>query len=176
MQQNTAYYSRYPSEETWAMEPQTSLIEPVIQTIVARHKATAGALLPLLHDLQDTLGYIPAAATPAIAAALNLSRAEVHGVITYYHHFRETPPTRHTLEVCQAEACQARGCRSVTEKAKSLLGCDLDQTSADANWYLESTHCLGLCASGPSIQIDGRPHARITPERLEALVKAKDCS
>jgi NADH:ubiquinone oxidoreductase subunit E len=148
--------------------------EQAVRDAISRHQSVPGGLLPLLHDVQDTLGYVPKEATPAIAAALNLSRADVHGVITYYHHFRQTPPAGHTLAICEAEACQARGCRSLVKKAEALLGCASGETTADQRWHLEPVYCLGLCASGPALVLDGKLHGRVTPERLEMLVKSKN--
>jgi formate dehydrogenase subunit gamma len=109
---------------------------------------------------------------PAIAEALNLSRAEVHGVITYYHFFRNEPPGRHVLQVCRAEACQSCGAEELLAHAERTLGCARHETRADGALTLEPVYCLGLCASSPAIQIDDRLHARVTPQRLDALVGA----
>jgi formate dehydrogenase subunit gamma len=133
--------------------------------IVAAKQTLPGALLPILHELQDELGYIPPESVPLIAKELNLSRAEVHGVITYYHHFRQAPPGRHVVRVCCAEACQAVGGEALAEHAKARLeGTDLT---------LEPVYCLGLCAIGPALQIDEtRLHARVTPENFDVLMDA----
>jgi len=140
--------------------------------IAARRKDEPGALLPILHDIQDELGCIPPETVPHVAAALNLSRAEVHGVITFYPHFRSAPAGRHTLEVCRAESCQALGAEGLAEHARRRLGCDFHATSGDGAFSLEPVYCLGLCAQSPAVMLDGQPHARITPERLDRLLDA----
>ena len=129
-----------------------------------------GALLPVLHAVQDRLGHIPPEAVKRIASALNLSRAEVHGVVSFYHHFREHPCGRHVVEICRAEACQARGARHLDEYARSRLGCGFHETSADGV-SLEPVYCLGLCATGPAIAIDGTPYSRVTAARFDALLE-----
>jgi formate dehydrogenase subunit gamma len=126
-----------------------------------RHAHQSGALLPLLHAVQALHGHIPAEAVRPIARALNLSRAEVHGVITYYHFFRTTPPGRHVVQVCRAESCQACGSEALMQLAQKTLGEDIT---------LEPVYCLGLCASSPAVQIDERLHARVTPEKLTQLL------
>lgn len=140
-------------------------IERTVAAIVAAKQTLPGALLPILHEIQDTVGYIPPQTVPGIAKALNLSRAEVHGVISYYHHFRQTAPGRHVLRVCCAEACQAVGGEALAEHARlRLQGSDLT---------LEPVYCLGLCACGPALQIDHNTlHARVTPRKFDALVDA----
>lgn len=138
--------------------------------VVARLKDQPGALLPILHAVQDELGCIPPEVVPLIAEGLNLSRAEVHGVITFYPHFRGEPAGRHTLEVCRAESCQALGADSLAEHARQRLGCDFHATSEDGAFTLEPVYCLGLCAQSPAIMLDGKPHARVTPARLDRLL------
>lgn len=142
----------------------------VVERALARHATRPGALLPVLHDVQDELGHVPAACVPRIAEALNLSRAEVHGVVTYYHFFRSAPPGRHVVQVCRAEACQACGAEDLLAQAERLLGCKRHETRADGAVSVEPVYCLGLCASSPAIQIDDRLHARITPQGLARLV------
>ncbi len=133
--------------------------------IVAARQGQPGALLPILHDIQDTLGYVPEEAVPLIARALNLSRAEVHGVITYYHHFRHTPPGRHVVRVCCAEACQAVGSEALAAHAKAR--------TKDCGLTVEPVYCLGLCAIGPAVQVDETAlHAGVTPEKFDALIDA----
>lgn len=141
-----------------------------VAEIVAAHRDTPGALLPLLHAVQDALGHVPDDAVPSIARALNLSRAEVHGVITYYHFFRREAPGRRVVQVCRAEACQACGGEALLAHAERVLGCQRHETRADGAVTLEPVYCLGLCASSPAVQIDDRLHARVTPERLEQLL------
>ncbi len=141
-----------------------------VQALIERHRSRPGALLPLLHAVQDALGHIPADAVPQIAKGLNLSRAEVHGVITYYHHFRSEPAGRHVVQVCRAEACQACGADALIDAAESLLGCGLHTTRSDAAVTLEPVYCLGLCAASPALMVDGTPHARVTVAALERIV------
>ena len=135
-----------------------------LQSIFAKHKGIEGALLPILHDIQHALGYVPEEAVPLVAKELNLSRAEVHGVITYYHHFRQTPPGKHVVHVCCAEACQANGSEALAAHAAKRLQ-NVDVT-------LEPVYCLGLCSIGPNIQIDETElHAHVTPKKFDALMK-----
>lgn len=141
-----------------------------VRALVTAHQDTPGGLLPALHAVQDALGHVPDEAVPLLAAAFNLSRAEVHGVLTYYHHFRRTPPGRHVVEVCRAEACQACGADELLAQAESLLGCTNHETRADGAVTLQPVYCLGLCASSPALRIDERLHARVTPQRLQALL------
>lgn len=144
--------------------------EAEIRRLIAHHSHQPGGLMPLLHAIQDACGHVPPTAVPLIAAGLNLSRAEVHGVITYYHHFRSEPPGRHVIHICRAEACRACGSEALMAHAETLLGCRNHETRADGAVTLESAYCLGLCASSPSVQIDDRVHARMTPERLTRLL------
>uniref|UniRef100_E6PKX5 NAD-dependent formate dehydrogenase gamma subunit n=1 Tax=mine drainage metagenome TaxID=410659 RepID=E6PKX5_9ZZZZ len=141
-----------------------------VQALIERHQSQPGALLPLLHAVQDTLGHVPADAVPLIATGLNLSRAEVHGVITYYHHFRSEPAGRHVVQICRAEACQACGADALIGEAERLLGCGLHKTRPDDAVTLEAVYCLGLCASSPALMVDGTPHARVTAATLARIV------
>jgi formate dehydrogenase subunit gamma len=141
-----------------------------LTTLIEQHRHQSGALLPLLHAVQEAWGFVPPEAVNPIATALNLSRAEVHGVITYYHFFRSTPPGRHVVQVCQAEACQACGSDALMAQLQRALGIQAHETRADGAVTLEPVYCLGLCASSPAIQIDNRLHGRVTPERLNALL------
>ena len=129
-------------------------------------------LLPMLHAIQDATGYIGADVVPDVAAAFNLSRAEVHGVITFYHHFRSEPPARHTLQLCQAEACRSMGAEQLLAHAEQLLGCRLHGRSADGRFALEAVYCLGQCATSPALMLDEQLHARVTPARLDRLLAA----
>ncbi|MGE0312252.1 MAG: formate dehydrogenase subunit gamma [Lautropia sp.] len=144
----------------------------MVDTLVDAHRQQPGALLPLLHAVQDAIGFIPPSAVPAIAAGLGLSRAEVHGVVTYYHHFRQQPPARHLVQVCRAEACQARGADALLLEAQRLLGCAADGRRADGEIGIESVYCLGLCAMSPAVRIDGRAHARMDAAKLARLARA----
>ena len=145
-------------------DPQT------VQSIIASLQHKPGALLPILHGIQDALGYIPPDSVPMIADALQQTRAEIHGVITFYHHFRLTPPGRIKLEVCRAEACQARGSRLLESHVKEKLGIDYHHTTLDREFSLEPVYCLGNCACGPTIRVDDDIIGRITPEKFDLLV------
>jgi formate dehydrogenase subunit gamma len=146
----------------------------MVAELIAEHRARPGPLLPLLHAVQHALGHVPASAVPAIATGLSLSRAEVHGVIGYYHHFRDAPAGRHVVQVCRAESCQACGGDALWHAAQQALGCEGGGTRPDGAVTLEPVYCLGLCASSPAMQIDERLHARVTPEKLQRLVAAME--
>lgn len=141
-----------------------------VAAAIARHRQRPGPLLEVLHAVQDALGHVPEAAVPPIAQALNLSRAEVHGVISFYHYFRREKPGRRVIALCRAEACQAVGGRTLEAHVKQRLGLDFHQTSADGGESLEPVYCLGNCACGPSIMINRELHARVTPERFDELM------
>jgi len=146
----------------------------LVDALIAEHRHRPGALLPLLHAVQHALGHVPAEAVPAIASGLSLSRAEVHGVIGYYHHFRAEPAGRHVVQVCRAESCQACGGDALWQAAQQALGCEGGGTRAEGAVTLEPVYCLGLCAQSPALQIDERLHARVTPEKLQRLVAAME--
>ena len=143
-----------------------------ITNLLGQYRDIPGGLLPLLHAIQREVGYIPPDRVPAIAHAMNLSRAEVHGVISAYHDFRTEPAGRHTLQICRAEACQAMGSRALEDHAKQSLGVDFGDTTADGAITLERVYCLGNCACSPSVRIDDSVHARVDPARLDALLAA----
>src|SRR5262249_27032931 len=128
--------------------------------------------MPLLHAVQDRIGYVPDEVVPQIAQALNLSRAEVHGVITFYHHFRRSPAGRTVVQVCRAEACQSCGADALMAHAEKALGCESHHTRADGAVTLEPVYCLGLCASSPAMKVGERLHARVTPEKFDRIVAA----
>ncbi len=138
--------------------------------IVAEHQALEGPLMPILHALQHAFGHVPEEAVPVIARELNLSRAEVHGVVTFYHDFRPELPGKHVLKVCRAEACQAMGCDGLVERAEERLGIECGGTSADGRVTLEAVYCLGLCATAPSAMLDGRIVGRLNENRLDELL------
>ena len=138
--------------------------------IIARHARLEGATLVILHALQEAFGYVPEPAIPMVASALNLSRAEVHGVFTFYHDFRHQPAGRHVLKLCRAEACQAAGGDALAARAEAKLGISLGHTTADERVTLEPIYCLGLCATAPSAMLDGRVIGRLDEARLDALV------
>jgi formate dehydrogenase subunit gamma len=139
--------------------------------IIAEHAELEGATLVVLHALQEAFGYVPEPAIPMVASALNLSRAEVHGVVTFYHDFRQEPAGRHVLKLCRAEACQAAGGDALAARAEAQLGIALGNTTADERVTLEPIYCLGLCATAPSAMLDGRLIGRLNEARLDALVK-----
>lgn len=143
-----------------------------VETLVQEHAGGIGPLLPVLHGMQERMGYVPAEAIPLIARALNLSRAEVYGVMQFYHDFREDPPGDHLIQLCRAEACQAMGSRALEAHARRKLGIDYGETTPDGRFSLEPVYCLGNCACTPSVRIDDAIHARVTPERFDDLLEA----
>jgi formate dehydrogenase subunit gamma len=138
--------------------------------IIAEHAELEGATLVILHALQEAFGYIPEPAIPMVASALNLSRAEVHGVFTFYHDFRKKPAGRRVLKLCRAEACQAAGGDALAARAEAKLGIALGSTTADERVTLEPIYCLGLCATAPSAMLDGRLVGRLDEARIDALI------
>jgi formate dehydrogenase subunit gamma len=129
-----------------------------------------GALLPILHALQDEFGYVDKAAVPLIADALNLSDAEVHGVISFYHDFRYDPPGRHVLKLCRAEACQSMDCDKTIAHVENRLGIKLGQTTDNGSFTVEPVYCLGLCALSPAAMLDGKPYGRVSPQIADFLI------
>jgi formate dehydrogenase subunit gamma len=138
---------------------------------LARFAREPGPLLEILHAVQHELGCIPADAVPLIADGLNISRAEVHGVISFYHHFRERAPGRYVVQLCRAEACQSMNAHALEEAVRGLLHIDFGQTSADGRVTLEGVYCLGNCACAPSMMVNGALHGRVTPERVGELAR-----
>lgn len=140
------------------------------RAIIDSHLSLRGALLPMLHALQEEFGYVDSAALPLLAQALNLSQAEVHGVVTFYHEFRQSRPGRHVVRVCVAEACQARGSDNLVEHLKGKLGVAVGDTDPQGRFTLEAVYCLGNCALGPSAMVDGHLHGRLTPTRIDGVL------
>jgi formate dehydrogenase subunit gamma len=138
--------------------------------IIAKYTHLEGATLVILHALQEAFGYVPESAIPMVAEALNLSRAEVHGVFTFYHDFRHKPAGKHVLKLCRAEACQAAGGDALTARAEARLGIAIGNTTADERVTLEPIYCLGLCATAPSAMLDGRLVGRLDEARIDALI------
>lgn len=138
--------------------------------VVTELKNKPGALLPILHELQDRLGYIPEDSVETIASQLNLSRAEVHGVLSFYHHFSSKPRGKYIIEVCRAESCQAVGGREIEQHAKQKLNLDWYQTSQDGQITLEPVYCLGNCACSPAVRVGKQMVGRVTPERFDQLL------
>jgi formate dehydrogenase subunit gamma len=141
-----------------------------ISKIVRELKDKPGALLPILHGLQEELGYVPEEAIPIIASEMNLTRAEVHGVVTFYHDFRSEAPGRHVVKICQAESCQAAGSDALTAFAKRRLGIDFHQTTADRACTLEPVYCLGNCALSPNVMVNKEVFGRVTSERFDEII------
>ena len=144
--------------------------ETVARDLIDSGKDAPGALLPILHMLQETFGYIDRDAEPLIAEALNISRAEVHGVVTFYHDFRRSPPPVHTLKLCRAEACQSMGGDRLAERTTARLGVGFGETTPDGRVGLEPVYCLGLCSAAPSAMLDGKITARLDEAKLDALL------
>jgi formate dehydrogenase subunit gamma len=152
-----------PAFETWDADRASQLI--------AQRVHLAGATLPILHALQETFGHVPKEAVAMIAEALNLSRAEVHGTLSFYHDFRSEPPGRHRLQLCRAEACQAMGADALHDHVRGRLGIGWNETTADGSLTLEPVFCLGLCACGPTGMLDGEPMARLDAIQLDAIIE-----
>lgn len=156
------------SYEPWNMDRAAS--------IIVKHGATSdipaqSGAMPIMHALQAAFGFIHAEAIPMVATALNISRADVHGFVTFYHDFRRTAPGRHVLRLCRAEACQAVGGEAVADRLKAELGIGWHDTTADGSVTLEPVFCLGLCASGPAALVDGQPVGRLTPQSVPDVVQ-----
>jgi len=143
-----------------------------IQEAIAQLRTLDGPLIPVLHRIQEVLGFVPPDGIPLIASELNLSRAEVHGVMSFYHYFRSEPPGRHVIHLCRAEACQSVGAAALEAHAKKTLGIAFHQTTADGAVSLEPVYCLGNCALGPSVMVDNQLEGRVSPRRFDELVAA----
>jgi len=139
--------------------------------ILSRHEGRPGALLPILHDIQAAFGHVPAEAVPFIAAALNLSRAEVHGVVSFYHDFRREPVGRHVLKLCRAEACQSMKGLELADQVLKRFDLEWGGTTPDRRLTVEATYCLGLCACAPSAMLDGEPIARLDSESIDEIAR-----
>jgi formate dehydrogenase subunit gamma len=138
--------------------------------IVSALKQQPGALMPILRRIQDDLGWVPPDSIPLIAKELNLSRAEVHGVVSFYHDFRHAPPGRNIVRLCRAESCQAMGAVALADHARQRLGVDFNCTSADGTFSLEAVYCLGNCACSPAVVINGELMGRVTPARFDDAI------
>jgi formate dehydrogenase subunit gamma len=146
--------------------------KPDLASVIAsRYDNKPDALLEILHDLQHEVGHIPEASLPVLAKALNLSRAEVHGVVSFYHEFRRKPAGRHVVKMCRAEACQSMKGNELADAAQKTLKVKFGETTSDGAITLEAVYCLGLCATSPSLLVDERPMGRMTPKKFETLVK-----
>jgi len=145
-------------------------IEAQVASIVDGMRGMEGPLLPILHEVQEEFGYVPQEALPVIAKGLNLSRAEVYGVVSFYHDYRKQPAGRHVLKVCQAESCQSMGSDDVASRLKQALGIDFHQTTPDGRVTLEPVYCLGLCACSPAAMLDGEVIGRIDADKVDEIV------
>ena len=145
-------------------------LKEIVEFAIESHQGKIGALLPVLHSIQDKLGHIPSESIPMIAGALSLSRAEVHGVMSFYHDFRGHPVGENILHLCRAEACQAMGSRELEDHAKERLSIDYGETTADGLFTLEPVYCLGNCACSPSLRVNDDLHARVTAEKFDELI------
>ena len=155
-----------PRYESWSAERTAQ--------IIAEYRGVEGSLLPILHALQEEFGYVDQAAEPIVAEALNLSRAEIHGVVTFYHDFRQEPAGRRVLKLCRAESCQARGGDALAARATARLGIAFGDTTAEGSVTLEPVYCLGLCSVSPAAMLDGKIVARLDEKRLDALLAEAD--
>ena len=145
-------------------------LQTQIDALISQHQSMRGALLPLLHAIQDNVGYVPESSYSHIAKALSLSVAEVHGVVSFYHHFRTHKPGRHVLQICRAESCQSMGSETLEAHAKKCLNVDYHQTTTDEAITLEPVYCLGNCALSPAVMMDDDVYGRVSAAELEVLI------
>ena len=171
----SAIGARRKSLRYWPMSKKRTLIElrpskhEAASRIAARYDNRPDALLEILHDLQHEVGYVEESALPVLAGALNISRAEVHGVVSFYHDFRRKPAGRHVVKLCKAEACQSMAGNELAAAAEKSLKIKFGETTSDGAITLEAVYCLGLCATAPAMLVDERPVGRVTPEKFQAL-------
>jgi formate dehydrogenase subunit gamma len=152
------------------MQAQGTQIETRAKAVIAEHIELEGPLLPILHGMQEEFGCVPQETLPVIAEALNLSRAEVHGVMSFYHDFRQQPAGRHVIKLCRAEACQSVGGDAIASRLQQLLGISFHETTADGSVTLDPVYCLGLCSCAPAALVDGEPVGRLDEETLAEIV------
>ncbi|HSH98169.1 MAG: formate dehydrogenase subunit gamma [Methylophilaceae bacterium] len=157
-------------QESKLSENQSAQIHSSITRHIEKHRQVPGALLPLLHAIQDDLGFIPEDSYSLISKALNLSVAEVHGVVSFYHHFRTQAPGKHILQVCRAESCQAMGSEALEQHIKSHLSVDFHETTEDGAITLEPVYCLGNCACSPAVMLDGDVYGRVSASKIDSLI------
>lgn len=150
-------------------QPASTEIASRTTAVINELKGLEGPLLPILHGIQEEFGYVPGESLPVIADALNLSKAEVHGVVTFYHDYRNHPAGRHVLKLCRAEACQSMGGDALAAKMQQLLGIGFHETTKDGSVTLEPVYCLGLCACAPSAMLDGEVIGRLDAEKIEEI-------
>lgn len=154
-----------------SMQPASTGIASRAAAIIDEMKALEGPLLPILHEIQEEFGHVPAETLPIIAEALNISNAEVHGVVTFYHDYRNHPAGRHVLKLCRAEACQSMGGDAVAARISQALGIGFHETAKDNSVTLEPVYCLGLCACAPAAMLDGEVIGRLDADRIEEIVE-----
>ena len=145
-------------------------LDAKLGALISEHQDMPGALMPLLHAIQDNIGYVPESSYSQIGRALSLSVAEVHGVVTFYHHFRTHKPGRHVMQICRAESCQSMGSEALEAHAKKCLNVDYHQTTSDDAITLEAVYCLGNCALSPAVMMDEEVYGRVSAEDLDALI------
>ncbi|MDH4000941.1 MAG: formate dehydrogenase subunit gamma [Xanthomonadales bacterium] len=145
-------------------------LREIVDSAVAEHHGKIGTLMPVLHSVQEKLGFVPSESVPMLAQSLNLSRAEIQGVIGFYHDFRTSPAGEHLIQLCRAEACQAMGSRDLELHAKQRLGIDFGETTEDGRFTLEPVYCLGNCACAPSVRINDGIHARVSTGSFDQLI------
>jgi formate dehydrogenase subunit gamma len=161
-------------EEVVAVDAPGTAMADRVRALVAAHRGDRGALLPILHRIQAEFGYVDQDVVPVLARELNISRADVHGVVTFYSDFRSEPAGRTVVRLCRAEACQSVGAERLVAHAEQVLGIKLGQTTPDGSITLEQVFCLGNCALGPAAQINGRLRGRLSPSRLDVLLAAEE--
>jgi formate dehydrogenase subunit gamma len=156
------------------MQPASTQAPPDVAArtaaVIAETSGLEGPLLPILHGIQEEFGFVPTESLPVIAEALNISNAEVHGVVTFYHDYRRAPAGRHVLKICRAEACQSMGSDAIAARIQQLLGIGFHETAKDGSVTLEPVYCLGLCACAPSAMLDGEVIGRLDAEKLDEIV------
>ena len=152
------------------MQPASTEIASRTAAIIQELKGLEGPLLPILHEIQEEFGHVPQAALPVIADGLNLSRAEVHGVVTFYHDFRREPAGRHVVKICRAESCQSMQGEALCNHAKASLRAGFGETTADGQVTLDAVYCLGNCALSPAIMVDGQLHGRVDANRFDEIM------
>lgn len=153
------------------MQPASTELAARTAAVISEMKSLEGPLIPILHGIQEEFGYVPQETLPIIADALNLSRAEVHGVFTFYHDFRHHPAGRHVLKVCQAEACQSMGSEAIAAKIKQKFGIGFHETTKDGAVTLEPIYCLGLCACAPAAMLDGEVIGRLDADKIDEIAE-----
>jgi len=162
-----------PAKSVAPLPPIDDTIRQAVLAVTKRLKDQSGALLPVLHAIQASLGHVPEDAVPLIAREMNLSRADVHGVLTFYHFFRTHPAGKRVIYLCRAESCQAMGAAKLEQHVKARLGVDFHETTADGAWTLEPVYCLGNCACSPAMMVDDELKGRVTPESFDAWLQVE---